>query len=150
MAQIENPRKLFQFNVIMPGLNPFAAQKAKLPDIDFDITEHGDAGFLVKTAGLPKLGKFQLDKISPSDILDEFIWNWAKQIYDFRTKIRGIPSIYKKRALVEQYDNSGLVVIKNWPLIGCWPSKINGIEFSRTSSENTVESIEFECDEVEY
>ena len=150
MVQIDNPRKQFQFNIIIPGLNPFLAQTAKLPDIDFDVTEHGDVGYMVKTAGLARLGKFTVEKIVDSMGNDQFIWDWARQIFNFMGKSRQIPSAYKRMGLVEQYGNDGLVVVKNWPLIGIWPSKINGTEFSRTSSENTIESIEFECDEVQY
>lgn len=148
MAKIDNPRKEFQFNVVIPGLNPFLCQKAKLPDLDYDIVEHGDTGHLIKTAGLVKLGKFSIDKIVPSDLIDGFIWNWARPIRDFRTGGGLLPSMYKRFVMVEQFGNDGLTVVQRWQLVGAWPSKINGIEFSRTSSENTVEAIEFEVDEL--
>lgn len=147
-AKINNPRKEFQFTVIIPGLNPFLCQKAKLPDIDFDITEHGDTNFLVKTAGIKKIGKFSLDKISPADATDEFIYDWMDQIQDTTSGGGQLPSQYKQHILVEQYSNDGITVLKTWELSGAFPCKLNGIAFDRKSSENTVEAIEFDCDEV--
>lgn len=148
-AKIKNPRKQFQFTIIIPGLNPFLCQKAKLPDIDFDITEHGDTNFLVKTAGIKKIGKFAIDKLSESDRPDEFIWNWMRFIQDTKLGGGALPSEYKENIIVEQYSSDGITVIKRWVLSGAFPSKVNGVEFDRKSSDNTMESIEFECDEID-
>lgn len=148
MAQLENPAKEFQFGLILPGLIPALVQKVKLPDTDFDIAEHGDAGFLVKTAGLIKFGKLNLTKLKPSDALDVYIWTWVKQIRNTVTGGGAPPSLYKKVGLVEQYGNDGITVVHSWVVKGVWPSKINGVSYDRASSNNTIEDIEFEVDEL--
>lgn len=147
-AKIRNPRKQFQYQVFIPGLNPFLCQKMKTPDMDFDVVTHGDTNFLVKTAGLLNIGKIMMDKISPADGLDEFIWNWFKVIQNTKLGGGATPDEYKANIAVEQYANDGITVVKRWIMEGCWPSKVNGIEFDRKASDNTVESIEFEVDEV--
>lgn len=141
MAKVENPRKEFHFGVFVPGLDPFLVQKAKLPDIDFDITEHGEGGVMIKTRGIEKIGKFSIDKISRTNRLDKFIWNW-------RNLVRSTPpSIHKRQVMVEHYGYDNITVVDRWQMNGTWPSKINGLSFDKKSSENSVNSIEFECDE---
>ena len=54
--KVANPRKQFQFGIILPGLDPFLCQKVKSPDLEFEVAEHGDTNFLVKTAGILKVG----------------------------------------------------------------------------------------------
>jgi hypothetical protein len=79
MAKVDNPRKQFQFTIIIPGLNPFLAQDVKLPDAEFDAAEHGDTGYLVKTAALKKIGDITISKIMPADGLDRFFRAWQKR-----------------------------------------------------------------------
>jgi len=147
-STIDNPAKEFQFRIVVMGFDPAYAQKAKLPDIDFDITEHGDAGHIIKTAGLVKLSKFSLDKLMPADKLDEWIWTWVKTIRNFKTGGGVLPSIYKRDIMVQQFSYDGFTPVRNWLLTGAWPSKVNGISFDKVSSQNTVTSIEFEVDEM--
>ena len=146
-AKVQNPRKQFQFRIIIPGMNPFLAQDVKLPDVDFDSTEHGDTGFMVKTAGMKKLGTLSVTKLCPADSLDLGMRQWAKQIMDTRIGGGAPPSIYKRAIFVEELGNDGVSVIERHTYSGCWPQKLNGKELSRKSSENTVESIEFSVDE---
>lgn len=148
MAKVDNPRKRFQFGISIPGLNPFLAQEVKIPDVEFDMVEHGDTGFLVKTAGLKKIGMLTINKIMPSDSTDKFMWDWMKQIFDTSVGGGDLPSNYKKHTMVEQYAPDGQTVIQRWEFAGTWPQKINGVEFSRHASENTVEVIELCVDEV--
>lgn len=149
MAKIANPRKSFQFNIIIPGMNPFLAQEVKTPDGEFDIVEHGDTGHLIKTAGLRKINQLTVNKISTADGPDELMQLWQNQIYEFRRGGGAPPSVYKKPILVEQYANDGITVIKRRQYIGCWPQKVNGEDLSRKASENTMNSIEFCVDSEE-
>lgn len=149
MAQIENPRKQFQFTIIIPGMNPWLAQEVDTPDGEFDIAEHGDAGHLIKTAGLRKIGQLTVNKISVADGPDNTFDNWADQILDFNTGGGAPPSVYKKPILIEQYANDGVTVIKRKIYNGAWPQKINGEKLNRKGSENTTNSVEFCIDTVQ-
>lgn len=146
-AKVANPRKQFQFNVIIPGLNPFLAQEVKLPDSDLDMVEHGDTNFDVKTAGKKKLGMLTVNKILPADGLDQFFRVWQRRIQNTLTGGGELPSVYKEPIMIEEYSSDGITVIDRHIYTGGWPQKINGRDFSRKASENTVESIEFCVDE---
>jgi hypothetical protein len=129
-------------------MNPFLAQEVKTPDGEFDVVEHGDAGYLVKTAGLRKIGNITVNKISPADGPDITFDVWHNSILNFVTG-GGLPPIgYKKPIIVEQYSNDGISVIKTKMYLGCWPNKINGEDLNRKGSENTMNSIEFCIDTV--
>lgn len=147
-AKIQNPRKQFQFQVFIPGLNPFLAQEVDTPDQEFDAVEHGDVGYLVKTAGLKKVSMLKVNKIQQADSTDTFMQDWANQIFDTQLGGGDLPSNYKTTILVEQYSNDGVTVVQRYEYDGCWPQKLNGISLSRKGSENTIESIEFCIDEV--
>lgn len=148
MAEIANPRKKFQFGIFIPGMNQFLAQEVKLPDSEIDMVEHGDVNFDVKTGGKRKIGMLSVTKIMPADSTDNFMWSWQDQIQDIRGGGGDLPSDYKKRILVEQYGPDGLTTLQRWELIGAWPQKINGVDFSRKDSENTVETIDFCVDQL--
>lgn len=147
MAKINNPRKNFNFQVSIQGINPFLCQEVKLPDVDFDMVEHGDTNFDVKTAGRKKISQLTVEKIFPSDQTDNEIRNWSNQIQDTTTGGGALPSQYKRTVIVQQYAPDGVTVLDQWELDGAWPQKINGIAFNRRSSENTIQSIEFCVDE---
>lgn len=149
MAQVENPRKQFQFNVIIPGLNPFLCQKVKSPDVELEIAEHGDANYLVKTAGIKKVGMMSLEKILSAVSIDNYISNWMSDIQSTRSGGGMLPMFYKRNILIEQYAPDGRTVIATYVMIAAWPQKRNGIEFDRKASDNTIESVEFCCDDLQ-
>lgn len=146
MARVDNPRKNFQFNIIIPGLDPFLCQVVKAPDIELDDVEHGDAGYMVKTAGMEKTSKLSIEKISRAETTDTFMRAWQKRIMN--TFIGGgqLPSQYKLPIIVEELSANGISVIDRQIYEGCWPQKINGKDFTRKGSDNTVENVEFSVD----
>lgn len=145
--KIPNPRKQFQFNIIIAGLNPFLVQEVKTPDVDFDSTEHGDTGYLVKTAGIKKISTLTITNIHRADFPEILFNMWSRDIMN--TTIGGglPPSMYKKSIIVEEYANDGITVIERTTYLGCWPQKINGKDLSRRGSDNTARTIEFQVDE---
>lgn len=147
MAKINNPRKQFNFQITIAGLNPFLCQEVKTPDSEFDIATHGDVNFEVKTAGIKKIGQLTITKIFPVDFPDTAIRDWGSSIQDTRAGGGALPSEYKRTVLVQQFAPDGVTVLEQWEYDGVWPQKRNGIDFNRKSSENTTQSIEFCVDE---
>ena len=147
-AKIPNPRKQFQFNIIIAGLNPFLVQEVKTPDEDHDVVEHGDTNFDVKTAGKKKISTLTITKIFRADFPEYDFKNWARDIQNTLTGGGLPPSQYKRAIIVEEYGNDGRTVIDRTTYTGCWPSKINGKDLSRRGSDNTTQSIEFQVDEL--
>ena len=148
MAKVQNPRKEFNFQISIVGLNPFLAQTVKLPDIEFDNVEHGDVNYDVKTAGRKKVGMMRVEKIFDAEGLDTFIRNWMNQIQNQDTGGGQLPSQYKRSALVQQFAPDGVTVVEFWELEGVWPQKADGLNFNRRGSENTQQVIEFCVDEM--
>jgi len=147
MARVQNPRKEFNFQITIGGINPFLCQEVKLPDIEFDMTEHGDTNYDVKTAGRKKIGMLQVTKIFDSTSIDLEIRQWADQIQNTLTGGGANPSDYKRSILVEEFASDGVTVVSTTEYEGVWPQKINGRTLNRRSSDNTTQSIEFCVDE---
>lgn len=148
MAIIENPRKQFNWSIFAPGLNPFLAQKTNVPELEIDVTTHGDTNYLVKTGGLKKVGILTIEKISQATGPDSWVWSWIYQVQDAFLGGGQLPSIYKKTIEIQHFSVDGVTIIDRWALYGCWPSKINGVELSRVDSNNTLENCEFQVDRV--
>lgn len=148
-AKVANTAKQFQFKILIPGLNPFLCQKVKNPDIEIDIAEHGDTGIVIKTAGMKKVGPLTIDKIFSSIDIDKSIPLWMNSIINAKTGGGAIPSIYKKNIIVQQLGNDNISILQQWVCEGAFPTKRNGVEFDRKSSENSTESIEFSVDDVD-
>ena len=150
MANIANPRKQFNFSVSTPGLNPFLAQKVTIPGFEIDITPHGDTNFDVKTGGRHKFENIMIDKISSATAPDNYIWDWMQEIQDVFVGGGLLPSIYKRTVEIQQFSTDGITVLNRWRCFGCWPCKINGVEFDRLGSDNTMESFELCVDQVKH
>ena len=148
MAQIADPRKQFNFRVTVQGLNQFLVQDISVPEESADVVEHGDFNFLVKTGGIKKIGKIVLEKISVATAPDNWLATWMQMVQN--TTVGGglLPSIYKKTVQIDQLAPDNISVINTYLCLGVWPSKRNSIEFKRTGSENTMEKLELEVDEI--
>lgn len=147
-AKVPNPRKDFLFTIILPGLNPFQAQTVKLPDIDLDSVEHGDTNFDIKTAGRKKIGNLTIGQILDATRPESYFKDWAKLIQDQDLGGGELPSLYKRSCIVQEFSSDGVTVLDTHIYDGCWPVKVNGREFNRKGSDNTMESIELSVDKI--
>ena len=150
-VKVKSPRKLFRFSIeiVAPSLDPFLVQEVTHPDVDVEQDTHGDTNFDVKTAGRVAVGNGTLNKIMRASGPDNFMWNWRMMCQD---QIAGgglIPDEYKRTIIVVEFAEGGDTPINTWRWTGCWPTKINGQQNSRTESGNTIESIELSVDIVE-
>lgn len=150
MANFGNPRKRFNFSIqIAPDpVNPFMFQKVTLPDIEIEQVTHGDTNHDIKTAGRVSYGNISCDKLQPSDTGDAYMWSWIDTCQSSVLGGGAPPALYKKTLLIVEFAEDGVTTLNTWTAIGAWPSKINGMELDRNSSENTIESIEFSIDKL--
>jgi len=130
-------------------MNPWLAQKVNIPDISVDIVEHGDSNHDIKTGGRKKYTTINIDKISTTDGPDNYFFDWCAGVQDVVIGGGLPPSAYKRIVTIYEYSEDGQTIINTWILTGAWPSKINGIELSRTASDNTIESVELCVDKIE-
>ena len=150
MANVANPRKQFNFDISSPGVNSFLCQKVTIPDFEIDVVAHGDTNYDVKTGGRHKYGALMIEKIASATVSDIYIWVWMQEIQDVILGGGILPFLYKRTIEVTQFSTDGILVLNSWVMKGCWPSKINGLEYNRLGSENTLESIEIQVDTVEH
>lgn len=150
MAQIEDPKKAFQFGYLAPGLNPYAVQQADIPDFDVEITEHGDLNYDVKTGGKMKFGDITLNNLRPvsAGIGSNWVWDWIQSIVNVADGSIGNPIAYKQSHDIVQYDYDNITVTDRWRCFGVFPKKINGQKLDRTKSENSMENITLSVDRV--
>lgn len=143
MANIKNPRKKFNFSIqIIPApINPFLAQKVTGPDISLGIAKHGDTNHDIKTAGRVEIGELVIEKILTTGGADNYFFDWLKSCNDDIIGGGLIPDEYKRNILVTELAEDGTSILNTHIAIGCWPQKINGFDWNRVDTENTVESI---------
>ena len=150
MAQISNPRKGFNFQIILEGLNPFLAQEVELPDIEIEAVEHGDTNFDVKTAGRVKYGMIKIRKLQWATGPDNLFFDWMMQCQNVFSGGGLIPEFYKRNVYVDELAVNGATVINSTFLEGCWPTKRAAISLSRTASDNTIEELELCVDRIDH
>lgn len=148
MAQIANPKKAFNFNIFAAGLNPYAAQKVSIPDFEIEVVEHGDTNHDIKTAGKIKYGAITVEKLRPIGQGDNWIWHWIQSIQNVLSGGGLLPLQYKRTIDIVQYSTDNQTVTDLWECQGVWPSKVNGMELSRMSSDNILEVVELQVDRV--
>lgn len=148
MAQIEDPKKVFQFGYIAPGLNPYQVQQADIPDFDIEIAEHADTNFDVKTAGRMKFGNVVLNNLRPVSGGSNWVWTWIQSIVDVIGGGIGNPLNYKQTHDIVQYSYDDVTVTDRWRCFGIFPIKINGQKLDRTKSENSMDNITLSVDRV--
>lgn len=146
MAQIDNPKKGFQFNVFTAGLLPYAVQEITGLEKEIDQVAHGDIASDIQTAGRVKYPNIKLDKLRPIGMMDNWLWNWMELVRDSQTGGGLLASRYKRNLDIEQYSYDNITKTDIWEVYGTWPCKLNGLELSRTKSENSMESIELSVD----
>ena len=150
MAKFANPRKEFNFSIqISPDpINPFLFQKVQIPDAEIEEVKHGDTNHDIKTAGRVSYGKIVCEKLLPSNQGDSYMWSWFDGC---QSAILGgglPPEIYKKVITIVEMAEDGATVLNTWVAQGVWPSSLPGAKHERTSSDNTIENVEFSVDKL--
>lgn len=148
-ANIANPRKNFNFSIFAAGLNPFLAQKVTIPERSFDVVEHGDTNYDVKTGGRAKFGNILIEKISTATGPDNWVESWMNQVQNVFLGGGFLPQIYKRNLTIDEYSTDGVTIINQHQCYGCWPCKVNGVELNRRGTDNTLQSIELCVDQID-
>ena len=105
----------------------------------------------VKTAGRVKIGDLIVEKLLTTSGSDTWAHDWLMACQDHLAGGGLVPSEYWETMTVNELAEDGKSVLNSWLLDEVWPKKIDGIEFDRTASENSIEHIEFSvgtCDKI--
>lgn len=150
-AKVKNPRKKFLFSISFPNhpINAYLCQKVTAPDIEIDQVTHGDINRDVKTAGRVSVGNMTVEKLMTTSGSDTWIWDWLFSCQDMILGGGLVPSDYWEVVEVSDLAEDGVSVLNVHHYEEVWPCKISGLEWDRTASENTIESIEFSVGTVD-
>lgn len=145
MAKIKNPRKGFLYSIsfVKHPLNSYLCQRVQLPDIEVEQVTHGDVNRDVKTAGRVSVSNLIVDKLLTTSGSDTWAHDWLMSCQDMLLNGGNIPENYWEDIVVNELAEDGATVLNSHYLSEVWPCKITGLELDRTSSDNTVEQIEF-------
>lgn len=145
MAKIKNPRKNFLFGIVFPKhpINTYLCQRVQLPDVEIEQVSHGDINRDVKTAGRVSVSNLVVDKLITTSGSDTWAFDWLQACQDMTLGGGLVPSQYWEDIVVLELAEDGVTVLNTHHYSEVWPCKISGLEFDRTSSENTVETVEF-------
>jgi phage tail-like protein len=147
-ANIENPRKQFNFTIGLAGLNPFLAQEVDIPGIDIDVVAHGDTNHDIKTGGRKKIESIKIKKLMPAEVGDNWLFDWMNQVQNEFTGGGALPSQYKRNLTIIEYSNDNITPINRWICEGCWANKLSPQQLRRMNSENSMEDFELQVDKV--
>lgn len=151
IAKVKNPRKkfLWQLVFIKHPINPYLFQNVTLPEVTIEQVSHGDINRDVKTAGRVSIGNFTASKLETTTGSDTWLWDWLCSVQDMILGGGLTPSLYWEQVQVNELAEDGKSILNSWMLSEVWPTKLNGQELDRLSSDNTIEEIEFSVGLVE-
>lgn len=148
MANVTDPKKVFNFSIATPGLNNFEAQEVTIPDFEIAVVEHGDTNYDAKTGGKIKFGNITIHKIASATSIDTWVHAWIRQVQDAFLGGGQLPQQYQKFLTITQYGPDFVTPTDQYECYAVWPCKVNGIELKRTSSDNVIQTIELSTDRV--
>lgn len=150
-AKIKNPRKIFLFQIIFTKhpINAYLFQKATIPEVSVEEVEHGDVNRSVKTAGRVSVGTLTVSKLETTSGSDTWLWDWLMSVQDMLLGGGLTPSQYWETVQINELAEDGVSILNSWICEEVWPTRLNGQDLDRMSSDNTIEEIEFSVGTVE-
>ena len=150
-AKIKNPRKTFLFQIIFTKhpINAYLFQKATIPEASVEEVEHGDVNRSVKTAGRVSVGTLTVSKLETTSGSDTWLWDWLMSVQDMLLGGGLTPSQYWETVQINELAEDGVSILNSWICEEVWPTRLNGQDLDRMSSDNTIEEIEFSVGTVE-
>ena len=150
-AKIKNPRKTFLFQIIFTKhpINAYLFQKATIPEVSVEEVEHGDVNRSVKTAGRVSVGTLTVSKLETTSGSDTWLWDWLMSVQDMLLGGGLTPSQYWEAVQINELAEDGVSILNSWICEEVWPTRLNGQDLDRMSSDNTIEEIEFSVGTVE-
>ena len=151
VAKVKNPRKKFLWQIIFVKhpINPFLFQTVTLPEVTIEQVSHGDINRDVNTGGRISLGNLIASKLSTTSGSDTWLWDWMMSVQDLQLGGGLTPSQYWETIQVNELAEDGKSILNSWVCTEVWPTKLNGQELDRVSSDNSIEEIEFSVGSME-
>ena len=113
MAIVENPRKVFQFQIELPGapIPSLLCQQVTFPDSEIEQVAHGDVGSDIKTGGRRSLTNLVVKKLQTTvagDAASRWFWVWQEKVRGFKAGVSIPPSSYKYDIVIIEFAEDGI------------------------------------------
>lgn len=144
-AKVKNPRKRFLWQIVFVKhpINAYLFQSVTIPEITIEQVSHGDINRDVKTGGRISVGNLTATKLETTSGSDTWLWDWLMSVQDLLLGGGLTPSEYWETVLINELAEDGVSILNSWTCTEVWPTRVNGQELDRMSSDNTIEEIEF-------
>lgn len=144
-AKVKNPRKRFLWQIVFVKhpINAYLFQSVTIPEITIEQVSHGDINRDVKTGGRISVGNLIATKLETTSGSDTWLWDWLMSVQDLLLGGGLTPSEYWETVLINELAEDGVSILNSWTCTEVWPTRVNGQELDRMSSDNTIEEIEF-------
>lgn len=146
MANVANPRKVFQYRILMNGIGNFECQKLTLPEEEIEKVPHGETNHDVKTPGRVSYTDLVVEKLKPTVPLNPEAREKLKAAQNVLTGGGLLPSALKEILTVQALDSSGTTVVETYSYDGAWLCKLSQNDFDRLMSDNQIETCTFSVD----
>lgn len=145
MAGFGNPVRTYRFRVEIDGLDQWAIQQVKFPELEVSVVEHGGGDTNIKTASKKLVGNAVLSYLKNLDGTNKlFAFNWITAC------TLGLPTAYKRNIVVKELGNDGITTVRTEIWVGCFAKKCSRNDGDRLADENVIESLEISVDDVIY
>ncbi len=136
-----DPYKGFRFRLEIQSLQIAGFSEATLPDMSIESTTYreGTDSFTRKLSGHMTVGTLSL-KRGLTDSMD--LYNWFSSVSQLGADVGG-----RKNISVILVDESGADKVR-WNMTNTWPTKYSTTDFSASSSEAMIETLELEVETV--
>ena len=132
-----HPAKVFDYSIEIDGVDELYVQNIEIPELSFEIVEHGAAGNQPnkKTAGKATVGDLVIEKLLPANTPDFTSYDWYAQV------LSGQPALYARTGLLKQMNSGSLTPVRIFLFTDAWISKIETTAFNAQNSENMKETM---------
>jgi len=134
-GQRVDPYGNFNFLVEIDGITQAAFQEASGFNSEIDIREYREGGENITPRKLPGMAKY-------SNITLKWGLTDSRELYDWhRQWVTGDPNAQKKSGSIVVLDRQGNEKVR-WNFTNAWPAKWTGSDYSSTSTETAIETLE--------
>lgn len=149
MARVLDPRKVNQFQIEINGLVAFECQEVNIPTPTIAATEHGEGNYISKTAGMVTVGDVTLKKLRVMASADKWAMDWLNAAQNMSSGSGGLEGDYKKTIVISELSADMKTVKSRWVCYGAWAKEVSFDTFSRTSSDNVMQTVLISVDRLE-
>lgn len=137
-----DPFPRYNFLVEIEGIRRAGFMSVSGLEEETEVREYREGGDQTTVRKLAGLNSYSALVLQQGSTFDDELWQWRRKI-----KLSGAQGNRKPISLIQQNEKGEEV--KRWQIFDAWPSKYTAPEFDAASSENAVETIELQYEDLD-